>query len=132
MHRLLSLIVATPMFIGCSSEKPAPAPAPEAPALAPAAQEAQTLFKTVCAVCHGESGTGNGVGATALDPKPRNYTDPAWQKQVTDAQIKQIIVYGGSAVGKSAAMPAQSQLAQKPEVVDELVKIVRSFGTTSP
>jgi len=25
-------------------------------------------------------------------------------------------------------MPAQSQLANKPEVVDELVKIIRAFG----
>jgi mono/diheme cytochrome c family protein len=118
---------AIPFVLGCHKDAE-PAPAAESPLVSPTAQEAQTLFKTVCAVCHGENGTGNGVGAAGLDPKPRNYTDPAWQKQVTDAQIKQIIVYGGAAVGKSPVMPAQSQLAQKPEVVDELVRIVRGFG----
>ena len=130
MKCLIWLTLALPFVIGCKdkSEKAEPAPAAESPAVSAAAQEAQTTFKTVCAVCHGESGMGNGVGAANLDPKPRNYTDAAWQKSVTDAQIRQIIVYGGAAVGKSAVMPAQPQLAQKPEVVDELVRIVRSFG----
>jgi mono/diheme cytochrome c family protein len=130
MQRLLWLMLATPLVIGCGNktDKPAPDPVAERPALSQAAQEAQATFKTVCTVCHGESGTGNGIGAANLDPKPRNYTDAAWQKTVTDGQIKQIIVYGGAAVGKSAAMPANPQLTQKPEVVDELVKIVRAFG----
>jgi mono/diheme cytochrome c family protein len=130
MKRLLWLLFAAPLVVGCKdkTDKVEPAPVVERPALSPAAQEAQTTFKTVCAVCHGESGTGDGVGAASLDPKPRNYTDAAWQKSVTDAQIKQIIVYGGAAVGKSAVMPANPQLAQKPEVVDELVRIVRGFA----
>lgn len=97
-------------------------------AVAAAATEAQTTFKTVCATCHGESGLGNGPGAAALTPKPRNYTDKAWQASVTDDQIKQTILLGGAAVGKSPAMPAQPQLKEKPEVVAEMVKIIRTFG----
>jgi cytochrome c553 len=94
-----------------------------------AAEEAQTMFKTVCAACHGESGTGDGPGAAALTPKPRNYTDKAWQASVTDEQIKQTIVMGGAAVGKSPSMPAQPQLKEKPEIVDALVQLIRSFGS---
>ena len=100
---------------------------PNGGGLTPAA-EAADMFANVCAQCHGPSGKGDGMAAASLNPKPRNYTDPAWQAQVTDADIKKIILEGGQAVGKSAMMPAQGQLAGRPEVVDELVKIVRGFG----
>jgi hypothetical protein len=86
------------------------------------------MFNTLCATCHGQSGTGNGPGAASLNPKPRNYTDKAWQASVTDDQIAKTILMGGAAVGKSPIMPAQPQLREKPEVLAELVRIVRKFG----
>ena len=88
--------------------------------------DAEELFRTRCAQCHGESGKGNGPGAAALNPKPRNYTDPAWQAKVTDEDIKKTIVYGGAAVGKSPNMPANPDLDGKPEL-DGLVKVIRGF-----
>ena len=98
-------------------------------AAAPAAAgeaEAKDVFKTRCVPCHGESGKGNGPGAAALNPKPRNYTDVAWQNSVKDEEIKKAIIYGGAAVGKSPNMPANPDLEGKPEV-DGLVAIVRGF-----
>ena len=86
------------------------------------------MFNTLCSTCHGQSGTGDGVAAASLNPKPRNYTDKAWQASVTDDQIRKIIVEGGAAVGKSQLMPASPQLKDKPEVVNELVNIVRGFA----
>ena len=59
---------------------------------------------------------------------PRNFSDPAWQKSVTDEHIETIIKYGGAAVGKSPAMPANPDLNSKPQVVTELRLIVRGFG----
>lgn len=102
--------------------------APTAPAGGGAAAEAHQLFATVCSTCHGATGGGDGPAAGSLDPKPRNYSDPAWQASVTDDDIKKIILEGGQAVGKSPMMPAQMQLRDKPAVVDELVKIIRGFG----
>jgi len=93
-----------------------------------AAVEARKTFDTVCAACHGADGKGDGPGAAALEPKPRNYTDKAWQGSVTDEQIEQVITMGGAAVGKSPAMPAQPQLKNKPDVLNELVRIIRGFG----
>ncbi|HEX3477549.1 MAG TPA: cytochrome c [Kofleriaceae bacterium] len=90
--------------------------------------QAQAMFNTVCVMCHGADGTGTGPAAAALNPKPRNYTDAAWQASVTDGQIKDIILKGGAGVGKSPLMPAQPQLADKPEVLDGLVKLIRGFG----
>jgi cytochrome c553 len=93
-----------------------------------AADEARTTFDTICAVCHGKDGRGDGPGAASLNPKPRNYTDKAWQASVTDDQIAKTILMGGAAVGKSPVMPAQPQLKEKPAVVTELIKIIRGFG----
>jgi cytochrome c553 len=90
--------------------------------------QAQLMFQTVCATCHGMDGTGKGPAAETLNPKPRNYTDPAWQASVTDAQLKETILKGGQGVGKSPMMPGQPQLADHPEVLDELVQIIRTFG----
>lgn len=135
MRNLSLVVLILGLAVGCGkkSESPQAEPTTTAaiPAAAPAgspADEAQTTFKTVCAVCHGEGGLGNGPGAAALTPKPRNYTDKAWQASVTDDQIKQTIVMGGAAVGKSPIMPAQPQLKEKPEVVAALVQIIRTFG----
>jgi len=106
--------------------EPAPAPAEEA-AVDPVA-EAAAIFEGRCTVCHGESGKGDGAGSAALDPKPRDLTSSEWQDSVDDEHIRKIIVYGGSAVGKAATMPANPDLDAKPEVVAELVKYVRDLA----
>jgi mono/diheme cytochrome c family protein len=111
------------VVVGCGkkSEQAPPADNPDV-------QEAQQTFHTLCITCHGESGHGDGIAAANLNPKPRNYTDKKWQASVTDDQIRQIILNGGASVGKSPVMPASPQFKNKPGVVDELVRIVRSFG----
>lgn len=90
--------------------------------------EAKQLFDTRCAVCHGPEGRGDGPGGIALDPKPRNYHNPAWQDSVSDKEIETAILYGGAAVGRSPAMIANPDLGSKPEVVAALREIVRNFG----
>ncbi len=107
----------------------AAAPAANAVTVSPAArQQAQQIFATRCSVCHGKEGRGDGPGAAALTPTPRNYHDKAWQASVTDQQIEQAIVYGGAAVGRSPAMVANPDLGSKPDVVAALREIVRNFG----
>ena len=89
---------------------------------------AHQLFGQLCATCHGQDGTGNGPAAASLNPKPRNYTDAAWQASVTDDDLKKTILLGGQGVGKSPMMPGQPQLKDHPEVLDGLVQIIRKFG----
>ena len=90
--------------------------------------EAREIFRVRCVTCHGTDGTGSGPGAAALNPKPRNYADPVWQQATKDEDIKNIIIVGGAAVGKSPGMPSNPDLRDKPEVVNGLLEIVRSFG----
>jgi cytochrome c551/c552 len=96
--------------------------------LASVPPESRGIFSQRCATCHGADGKGNGPAAAALSPKPRNYTDKHWQASVTDDQLKQTIVGGGASVGKSAMMPPNPDLTNKPDVVAGLVTMVRSFG----
>jgi mono/diheme cytochrome c family protein len=131
MRFKLILVVALALsgFAGCKKDEPtaaAPPPAPVAVAAEPLT--AESVFKTRCSTCHGESGHGDGPASVALNPKPRNYTDGEWQKSVTDEQLKKTIVGGGIAVGKSPLMVPNPDLAGKDDVLDGLVKIIRAFA----
>jgi len=96
-----------------------------------AMKEAEGIFKTRCSTCHGPTGKGDGPAAAGLNPKPRNMGDAAWQKSVTDEHIEKIIKSGGPAVGKSPLMPANPDLASKPDVIKALRIIVRNQGKAS-
>ncbi|MCP4444401.1 MAG: cytochrome c [Myxococcales bacterium] len=88
---------------------------------------AKALFAARCTACHGDSGKGDGPGSAALNPKPQDYTNAEWQASVTDEDISAAIVKGGLAVGKSAIMPANPDLKNKPAVVKGLVNMIRDF-----
>jgi cytochrome c553 len=81
-----------------------------------AAAEAVQAYQARCAVCHGRDGDGS------RHPKARNYQDPAWQAQVTDEQIKQAI-----SKGVPPMMPPAADIAGKPQLLAEMVKLIRSF-----
>lgn len=131
---LLLFFLAAGGALACQKSPP-PTPAattevvpPPAPIVVTPAAEARHIFDTRCAVCHGTVGKGDGPGSAALNPKPRAFGDSTWQKSVDDAHIAKTIVEGGLAVKLSAGMAPNPDLADKPEVVAELVKIVRKFG----
>ena len=115
-----------------SAARPTPVRVAEPAAPTTPAGEAHRIFAERCSTCHGLGGHGDGVAASAMKPPPRDYADAAWQASVTDADLAAIIVGGGAAAGKSAMMPASADLAGKPEVVAELVKIIRGFAAGSP
>jgi mono/diheme cytochrome c family protein len=116
-----------------ATPSPAPAPAPSAApasgaAGADARSEALQIFESRCVTCHGPKGAGDGPASAGLTPPPRNFQDPAWQKSVTDTHLEQIVQYGGAAVGRSPAMPANPDLMSKPEVVAALRAHIRSLS----
>lgn len=136
-----ALVLAASLAIAAACEgreepvrPPAPAPAasrpsaPPAGASAAAEAEARQIFESRCVTCHGPNGAGDGPASAGLTPPPRNFQDPSWQTSVTDAHIEQIIQYGGTAVGKSAAMPANPDLMARPEVVAALRAKVRGLA----
>ena len=123
----LVLVAACKKPEGGTSESQAAPTATSSTAAGGGEEEAKDLFKTRCVPCHGDQGKGNGPGAAALNPKPRNYTDATWQASVTDEQLKKTIVGGGAAVGKSPNMPANPDLEGKDAELNGLVAIIRGF-----
>src|SRR6185503_5050018 len=90
---LLALMACSKSNDGSTSEAPAAtddktttteAVADNAGGGAIGASQAKEIFKSRCATCHGNEGRGDGPGAIALNPKPRNYHDKDWQAKVTD------------------------------------------------
>lgn len=108
-----TLIALTLVAGGCDSTDPA------------ITAEANKVWNERCVTCHGTSGKGDGPGAAALDPKPRSFSSPQWQGQVTDERIKKVIVGGGASVGLSEAMAPNPDLKDKEAVLNELVTKIR-------
>lgn len=133
--RTLSLFVV--FLVAACKEQPAAAPvvavtavvaaAPVAAAPVDNAAVAKEMFATRCTPCHGPSGAGDGPASAGLTPKPANFASDAWQTSVTDEHIEKIVMYGGMAVGKSAAMPPNPDLGSKPEVVKALREYLRAL-----
>ena len=112
-----------------AAPSPPQAAAPAAPKVTAAVRaRARELYTSTCAACHGETGKGDGPGAAGLDPKPRNFGDPAWQAGVSDEAIEKVIVYGGAAVGKSAQMPAHPMFKDSDALRAALRELVREMG----
>jgi mono/diheme cytochrome c family protein len=84
----------------------------------------ETLFKQNCTSCHGDSGKGDGPAAGTLNPKPRNFTQPAaWTRGYHITDIFETISHGVKGTGMNAfdfIQPADRMA---------LVHYVRSLGT---
>ena len=113
------------------AQEPAPPPAQPAPAAdaqlvnpvkpTPESQaKAKKLYGYDCAMCHGATGNGKG-DIPDLKPAPRDYTDPAALKDLTDGQIFNIIKNG------KGQMPPDGGRT-KPDDIWNMVILVRSFS----
>ena len=106
----------------------AKAPAAATPAPLPyEARMGKVTFTYYCQTCHGESGAGDGFNAFNLDPRPRDLSDPEFQKKKSGAEIADAIRRGGAGVGLSALMPPWGRTLSARQV-DELVLYVRSLA----
>ncbi|MFQ5960509.1 MAG: c-type cytochrome, partial [Candidatus Methylomirabilales bacterium] len=83
-------------------------------------------YQEVCAVCHGQSGKGDGPTAAALPVKPRDHTDAAYMGKLTDKEIFDTIKLGGEGVDKSAIMPKWGPLLTDQQIED-LVAYIRTL-----
>ena len=120
-----ALFLAALLLSGRASAAPAEAPAAAPPA---ADAEARELYASTCVSCHGPGGRGDGLAAAGLPARPASFSDPAWQKRISDQEIERAIVGGGAAVGKSPLMPPNPALAAKPQVVVALRTMIRGFA----
>lgn len=86
----------------------------------PPEPDGAALYSQNCGACHGKGGKGDGAAAAALNPKPTNLADTAFQASRTDAQLTEAIT------GGKGTMPGFARLGD--DAVKALVAYVRSLG----
>jgi mono/diheme cytochrome c family protein len=82
---------------------------------------ADTLFQDNCAVCHGEKGMGDGVGAKAIKVKPANFTDKQMMSAETDGSL-----FWKMSEGRGPMPPWKDVLTEKERW--QLVNYIRKLG----
>jgi len=100
-----------------------PAPADPTPVAADPAADAKAQFASKCATCHGPDGHGNGPASAALNPKPRNFHDPAQMGPLSDADLIASITHGKGAMPKWGGILTDAQIVA-------LVAHIRELGKT--
>jgi cytochrome c oxidase cbb3-type subunit 3 len=96
------------------------------PAAATDLAAAKKEFIRFCSKCHGTEGKGDGPQADALTTKPRDFTDCARMKTISDEVAFSAIKEGGEAVQLSKDMPAWKDGMDDGEIHD-LVAYVRGL-----
>ena len=85
-----------------------------------AAEDPAKIFARSCAPCHGKGGEPNAVFAKQ---GVKNFTDAAWQKATTDAQVEKAI-----REGKKGTMMASFEKQLSAEEIKGLAAYIRKLG----
>ena len=88
------------------------------------------LFKTNCAMCHGEKGLGDGAAGAGLNPKPRNFVEGKW----TQGQgiIAHFAVLQNGIKGSSMASYAHFKAADRWALLHFIESITQNKSTDDP
>ena len=90
-------------------------------------EQGKQLYGQYCVTCHGQSGKGDGPGAAALNPKPRDHTDKEYMAKLSDDDIFKVVKNGGASIGKSPLMPAWGATL-KDDQIQDVVAYVRTLS----
>jgi len=83
---------------------------------------AEATYAQQCAMCHGESGAGDGTAAVAMRLEPASFVDSTFQESRTDEQIAHSI-----SAGIDPTMPGYAETLD-PEQIASLVSYIRGLG----
>lgn len=122
----LRLLGALLLVLAACSRKPAAKSAAVTPLPPMPSYElrlGRATYQHYCQTCHGETGAGDGFNAFNLDPRPRDFSDPAFQKKKTDADLADAIQRGGAGVGLSSLMPPWGRTLSRAEIGQTILYI---------
>jgi mono/diheme cytochrome c family protein len=87
------------------------------------AERGAELFQQYCVLCHGDTGHGDGRAALLQKTRPSDLT----RSTRSDAYKLQMIRNGGQSLGRSAGMPAWSQVLSA-EDIENVVAFLRTLA----
>lgn len=97
------------------------------PTVSPAALEAaRQQYATLCAVCHGPEGRGDGPAGATLNPPPMNFHARAFQQEMPPGATHWVIKHGLSDTPRRSGMPAFGTLSD--QQIWALVAYIRQLG----
>jgi mono/diheme cytochrome c family protein len=86
----------------------------------------RNVFMHYCAICHGDTGQGDGFNSSNLEVAPRDFSNPEFWQRSTDDHLLLVVSNGGPAVGRSVLMPAWGRTLTDRELHD-VVTYLRAF-----
>lgn len=87
--------------------------------------QGKVIYEQQCTICHGSGGLGDGPGAAALNPKPRNFVEGKWQRGGSPTRMFESISNGFAKMpGFKDALTTEQRYA--------VVHYVRTFNDNNP
>lgn len=100
---------------------------PDASGLSPLALAGRPLYQDNCAFCHAADGTGRNWIGSFLEPRPRDFTDPAFRLREDVNAMQQRILHGIP----GTSMPAWKDVLGAGDI-DAIVAYIRESFSPSP
>ena len=91
------------------------------------AKAGKEKYDTLCFVCHGTSGKGDGVAAAGLPVKPRDHTNGDYMNAQSNQRLFDVIKKGGPAVGLDKNMPPWGGSLSDQEIKN-IIAYIRSLA----
>ena len=89
-------------------------------------ENGKNIYEANCSACHGVNGEGDGPGAAALNPKPRNYKKDGFKYGSSLEEVKRTINEGL----EGTAMPNWSEVLTD-EQITQVAQYVKSLAASS-
>lgn len=90
-------------------------------------QRGKVLYGYYCALCHGDSGKGDGFNSFSLSTAPAKHADGSYMDILSDSDIRTVIKNGGASQGRSPLMPSWGGVLNDKQI-SYLITFIRTLA----